>query len=190
MSVSEIGARTACQLPVPFTQPENASGSKTEPLNRFAYASLTSVQLELIASDGREVMYEYVDSTAGSETIISTAPTTIASTSDSRVTVKVLAAQRLSMNNRPRLGFCSGSGLDAGPPGSVATSARSVLPSAFWAACASLAGSLSGEPDCGVGGLVMPRPRSRNPGRSPGSRRWPARRWARRPCCARVPRPG
>jgi hypothetical protein len=47
VSVSEIGVTAACQVA--------ASGSKIAPLNRFAYASLTTCQLAVSASAGRAV---------------------------------------------------------------------------------------------------------------------------------------
>jgi hypothetical protein len=47
--------KTSVHEPVPLARAAIASGSKIEPLNRSAYAALTTSQLAVIASAGRAV---------------------------------------------------------------------------------------------------------------------------------------
>ena len=56
VSVSEIGVNACCQVPEPSSQADTAAGSKTAPLNRSAYAALTTSQEPVSASLGRAVM--------------------------------------------------------------------------------------------------------------------------------------
>ena len=119
----------------PLSQPLTAAGSTIAPLNRFAYASLIADQLADSASPGAAKKYPYVAVTSGSDRQMSTPPMTIASTSDSTVTVTVLALQSAAMNRLP-----------AGGPGTSAASVvRSAVAAVSFGKCSAPAGSLSGE---------------------------------------------